>query len=59
MRQDNIPIDMSTAEEPMFLSDYLESWRMKVSDTTQLSLRERTPLKSLTPFEVTRVQPFM
>ena len=33
MRQDNIPIDMSSAEEPMSLSDYLESWRMKVRDT--------------------------
>ena len=33
MRQDNIPIDMSSAEEPMSLSDYLESWRMKVWDT--------------------------
>ena len=32
MRQDNI--DMSSAEEPMSLSDYLESWRMKVWDTT-------------------------
>ena len=32
MRQDNIPIDMSSAEEPMSLSDYLESWRMKVWD---------------------------
>ena len=30
MRQDNIPIDMSSAEEPMSLSDYLESWRMKL-----------------------------
>ena len=30
MRQDNIPIDMSSVEEPMSLSDYLESWRMKV-----------------------------
>ena len=25
MRQDNIPIDMSSAEEPMSLSGYLES----------------------------------
>ena len=25
MWQDNIPIDMSSAEEPMSLSDYLES----------------------------------
>ena len=33
MRQDNIPIYMSSAEEPMSLSDYLESWRMKVWDT--------------------------
>ena len=33
MRQDNIPIDMSSAEEPMSLSDYLESWCMKVWDT--------------------------
>ena len=33
MRQDNIPIDMSSAEEPMSLSDYLESWGMKVWDT--------------------------
>ena len=33
MRKDNIPIDMSSAEEPMFLSDYLESWRMKVWNT--------------------------
>ena len=33
LRQDNIPIDMSNAEEPMSLSDYLESWRMKVWDT--------------------------
>ena len=34
MRPDNIPIDMSSAEEPMSLSDYLESWRMKVWNTT-------------------------
>ena len=33
MRQDNIPIDMSSSEEPMSLSEYLESWRMKVWDT--------------------------
>ena len=33
MRQDNIPIDMSSAEEPMSLSDYLESWCMKVWDS--------------------------
>ena len=33
MRQDNIPINMSSAEEPMSLSDYLESWRMKVWNT--------------------------
>ena len=33
MRQDNIPIDMSSVEEPMSLSDYLESWRIKVWDT--------------------------
>ena len=32
MQQDNIPIDMSSAEEPMSLSDYLEFWRMKVWD---------------------------
>ena len=29
----NIPIDMSSAEEPMSLSDYLESWCMKLWDT--------------------------
>ena len=32
MWQDNIPIDMSTAKDSMSLSDYLESWRMKVWD---------------------------
>ena len=32
MQQDNIPIDMSSSEEPMSLSEYLESWRMKVWD---------------------------
>ena len=33
MQQDNIPIVMSSMEEPMSLSDYLESWHMKVWDT--------------------------
>ena len=33
MQQDNIPIDMSSSEEPISLSEYLESWRMKVWDT--------------------------
>ena len=33
MQQDNIPIDMSSTEEPIFLLEYLEPWRMKVWDT--------------------------
>ena len=60
MQQDNIPIDMSSAEEPMSFSDYLESWRIKVWDTAYAAVfKGADSFKSLTLFELTRVQPFM